>query len=271
MGDRQADLCGTLANQKNDEQRNSGQAQEIDDGLNFPEIFHCLKKNAQSADCSSIGPRSNISVSQNRLSCGPSFIALLLYFIVISPTTMKPTKMLILDIRRPATKPTSVPRKSEEESRWRWYTFFAIGAVALLSLTSCANQSGQAAPSLQGKPLSGYVDMSQVQAAYIGSGSAGHGTLSYRGQTYSFSIGGLGVGGIGVSTIKARGEVYGLRHFADFPGAYAQIRYGFALGNSSAGDLWLQNSHGVILHLIAKRKGLMLSLGGDAIVISMNQ
>jgi hypothetical protein len=54
-----------------------------------------------------------------------------------------------------------------------------------------------------------------------------------------------------------------------FPGAYAQGRYGFAIGDRSGGDLWLQNEAGVILHLKAKREGLMLSLGGDAIVISM--
>jgi hypothetical protein len=113
--------------------------------------------------------------------------------------------------------------------------------------------------------------MSQVQAAYIGSGSAGHGTLRFRGSTYPFNVGGLGVGGIGVSTIEARGDVYGLRRLSDFPGAYAQGRYGFALGTTSAGDLWLQNEHGVVLRLRAKREGLMLSLGGDAVVITMNQ
>jgi hypothetical protein len=86
-----------------------------------------------------------------------------------------------------------------------------------------------------------------------------------------FYVGGLGVGGIGVSTIDARGDVYGLRRLSDFPGAYAQGRYGFALGTTSAGDLWLQNEHGVIMRLRAKREGLMLSLGGDAVVITMNQ
>jgi hypothetical protein len=34
--------------------------------------------------------------------------------------------------------------------------------------------------------------------------------------------------------------------------------------------MWLQNESGVILRLIAKRKGLMLSLGADAIVISLD-
>jgi len=41
------------------------------------------------------------------------------------------------------------------------------------------------------------------------------------------------------------------------------------LGEKSGGDLWLQNEAGVIMHLKAQREGLMLSLGGDAVVISM--
>jgi len=43
------------------------------------------------------------------------------------------------------------------------------------------------------------------------------------------------------------------------------------LGTVSTGDLWLQNGNGVIMRLVAKRQGLMLSLGGDAVVIQMNQ
>jgi hypothetical protein len=49
--------------------------------------------------------------------------------------------------------------------------------------------------------------------------------------------------------------VYGLRRLSDFPGAYAQGRYGFALGTTSAGDLWLQNEHGVVMRLRTKRTG----------------
>jgi hypothetical protein len=51
----------------------------------------------------------------------------------------------------------------------------------LVNLTGCTTQSGSM--SLQGKPLSGYVQMTQVQAAYLGSGNAGNGTLRYRGHT----------------------------------------------------------------------------------------
>jgi hypothetical protein len=108
-----------------------------------------------------------------------------------------------------------------------------------------------------------------VSAAFIGSGAAGGGLLNYRGQNYPFAIGGLGIGGIGASTIDATGEVYNLNDISQFPGAYGQARYGFALGRASAGDLWLQNRAGVIMHLKAQRTGLMLSLGGDALVIAM--
>ena len=92
-----------------------------------------------------------------------------------------------------------------------------------------------------------------------------------RGMQYAFKVGGVGIGGVGLSTIEATGEVYNLNNLAQFPGTYGQARYGFAIGTASGGDLWLQNEAGVIMHLKAKRAGLMLSLGGDAVIISMSQ
>lgn len=105
-------------------------------------------------------------------------------------------------------------------------------------------------------------------AAFIGSGEAGEGTLYYRGKTYPFYVAGLGVGGIGVSTIDATGEVYRLTNLDDFPGAYSQVRYGAVAGTASAGEMWLNNAAGVIIHLDAQRKGLMLSLGADGMVLA---
>ena len=172
------------------------------------------------------------------------------------------------DRNQPATKTAT-----------RRHRFAALGglAVALMLLAGCAGQDMEAGgiavgpAAIEGLQPSGQVEMTQVQAAYIGSGSAGSGTLWYRGRSYPFTVGGLGVGGIGFSTIEADGEVYKLEDLAQFPGAYAQGRYGFALGSQSMGDLWLQNEAGVILHLKAKRSGLMLSLGGDAVVIDMQK
>jgi hypothetical protein len=166
-----------------------------------------------------------------------------------------------------ASRAACLSSRTGAETPWLRRARLLICAAALLNLAACNTQSGSM--SLQGKPLSGYVTMTQVQAAYIGSGNAGSGTLRYRGRSYPFTVGGLGVGGIGISKIEAKGEVYGLKRLQDFPGAYVQGRYGFALGTASTGDLWLKNGNGVIMRLVAKRQGLMLSLGGDAVVIQM--
>jgi hypothetical protein len=80
----------------------------------------------------------------------------------------------------------------------------------------------------------------------------------------------LVVGSIGASTISGSGEVYKLNNIAQFPDAYAQGRYGFTLGNERAGDFWLQNESGVIMQLKAKREGLTLSLGVDAVAVKMS-
>jgi len=115
----------------------------------------------------------------------------------------------------------------------------------------------------------GTVDINQVQIAFIGSANLGGGTLHFNGQDYDFTIGGLGVGGIGASSIEASGEVYNLTSVSQFAGGYGQARYGAVIGDASTGELWLQNSEGVYMHLKAKRAGLMLSLGGDVIVIDL--
>jgi hypothetical protein len=128
-----------------------------------------------------------------------------------------------------------------------------------------------AAPNLEGKAPSGYVDMREVQIAYFASAGGGEGTLSFQGQTYPFEIAGLGGGGVGFSTIDASGEVYNLADVTQFPGAYGERRSGAVIGDASTGDLWLENNAGVVMHLRAKREGLMLSLGADAVDIRMSQ
>src|SRR5262245_50803958 len=144
-------------------------------------------------------------------------------------------------------------------------------SVCVLALAGCTGNIALGPDAVKGQAPDGFVEMHEVQAAYIGSGSGGAGSLSFRGAQYPFDVGGAGVGGIGLSTIEATGEVYNLRDLGQFPGTYGQARYGFAIGTASGGDLWLQNEAGVILHMKAKRTGLMLSLGGDAVVIKMRQ
>lgn len=140
------------------------------------------------------------------------------------------------------------------------------------ALAACSFGGVKLGPkSVEGKSPSGFIEMHEVQAAYIGSGAGGGGTLYFRGREYTFGLGAAGIGGIGLSTVEANGDVYNLERVDQFPGTYGQARYGFALGTESGGDLWLQNENGVILHLKAKRTGLMLTLGGDAVVIKLNE
>jgi hypothetical protein len=126
------------------------------------------------------------------------------------------------------------------------------------------------APSLEGKTPSGFVEMREVEIAFLGAAGGGTGTLSYQGQNYPFEIAGLGGGGAGISKIDASGEVYNLTDIAQFPGAYSERRMGVALGEGGGGDLWLQNNAGVIMHLKAASEGLMLSLGADVVDIRMS-
>ena len=144
-----------------------------------------------------------------------------------------------------------------------------LGLTLVVLLAACTSSVQLGPQTVAGLTPDGTVDMNEVQAAFIGSAGGGTGTFYYQGGAYPFNIAGLGVGGIGASTIDANGEVYKLPSLAKFPGTYGQARYGFAIGTMSGGDLWLQNELGVIMHLKAKRTGLMLSLGGDAVVISM--
>ena len=137
-------------------------------------------------------------------------------------------------------------------------------SVGLLLLSSAG---AQAADDLV---RSGTLTIEQVQIAFIGSGNLGGGTLTVGGSRYNFSIGGLGIGGIGVSRMECTGTVYNLKNINDFAGGYVQARYGMAVGSSGGGQLWLENTKGVVLELKAKRTGLALSLGGDAVYINFD-
>jgi hypothetical protein len=144
-----------------------------------------------------------------------------------------------------------------------------FGVAGLAMVGACSSQVALGPEAIAGKTPDGTVELREVQVAYIGSGSTGGGVLHYRGRSHPFNVSGLGVGGVGASTITATGEIYNLPELSRFPGTYGQARYGFAVGRMSGGEMWLQNREGVIMHLKAERKGLMLSLGGDAMIVSM--
>lgn len=150
----------------------------------------------------------------------------------------------------------------------RWAIGRSVLRLVTISLaTWCLAATPASAEELK---KSGTVTIEQVQIAFIGSGNLGGGTLKFGGKSYDFSIGGLGIGGFGVSKITATGTVYNLKDRGDFAGTYGQARYGIAIGSASTGELWLQNTRGVVLQLKADRQGLALSLGADAVRIKFD-
>jgi hypothetical protein len=147
----------------------------------------------------------------------------------------------------------------------RKFSWAGLGLAAILFLAALPAGAQDAHPS---RP-SGNVTIHQVQVAFIGSGTAGGGTLYFRGRAYPFKLGGLGIGGIGVSRLDASGTVYNLQRVEDISGVYGQVRTGWAIGGQGSGKMWLRNANGVYLELHATRRGMALSLGADGMAIQL--
>lgn len=139
---------------------------------------------------------------------------------------------------------------------------FALALFAFATTVSPAR--AEDAPN---SPPSGHVEIEEMQVAFIGSGTFGGGRLTFEGRTHEFNVGGLGVGGFGASKFTASGDVYNLKKLSDFPGPYAEIRTGWALGDNGKGRTWLKNVNGVMISLKGSREGLQTALGASGIVI----
>ena len=119
---------------------------------------------------------------------------------------------------------------------------------------------------------SGKVTLEHIEVSFIASAKTGGGVLTFQGKKYPFKLGGLGVGGIGVTKVDATGEVYRLKNVGDFQGTYGGLRAGITVGKDLAqGGLWMENTKGVVMHLIPRRKGLALSLGADGVLIELEK
>lgn len=146
-----------------------------------------------------------------------------------------------------------------------------IRVVGIFAILAFLNSVGSASAQDKPQKITGTIEFHELQVAYIGSGTMGHGTLYFQGQSYPISVGGLGIGGIGLSSIQAHGDVYDLENIDDFEGLYGQVQTGYALGNQSSGQMWLENPNGVTIHLDTEREGLMLSLGAAGLNIQMEE
>lgn len=119
------------------------------------------------------------------------------------------------------------------------------------------------------KQPDGTVTIDETQFGFIIGGSSGGGTLSFKGKSYPFKLGGLSVGAnVGVSKMSAAGEVYDLNEVSKFPGTYTKLDASVALGGG-VGGLRMKNENGVIMRLESRTQGLQFNIGMSGVTVKM--
>ena len=112
----------------------------------------------------------------------------------------------------------------------------------------------------------------ELQRSSIGAGigiSWGHGSLSFEGNSYAFSLKGLSVGDVGAAKILAEGRVENMENLADFAGTYVAIEAGGAAGKGGSA-VSMMNEHGVTINLASTRDGFGLTLGAQGFAIALD-
>lgn len=130
----------------------------------------------------------------------------------------------------------------------------ASGVVASLMVSGMA-----LAKEMPPKPV-GYVTF-ETHSADLGVGYTwGSGTLTYNHHTYPFKIRGGNAISLGYSSLKAKGEVYNLKHLHDFDGAYGAVTAEATMAEGVGGSL-LKNSNDVRLKITSTASGARLAAG----------
>jgi hypothetical protein len=117
----------------------------------------------------------------------------------------------------------------------------------------------------------GAVTLIILKAGWFFGGSAGTGVLTFHGQTYGLSAGGIDYGLVfGGSQTTLQGRVRNIRRAEDIAGVYAAAGAGVAFGAGVRGIV-LTNQNGAILELSGKQVGLIANLDLSGLAITLKQ
>jgi hypothetical protein len=117
----------------------------------------------------------------------------------------------------------------------------------------------------------GTVTLIIFKAGWIVGGSAGSGVLSFHGQIYALSAGGLDYGLVfGGSQTTLQGRVRNIQRAEDIAGVYGAAGAGVALGAGVRGMV-LTNQNGAILELSGKQLGIIANLDLSGLAITLKQ
>ncbi len=116
---------------------------------------------------------------------------------------------------------------------------------------------------------SGTVRISVIKGGWIIGASGGTGKLTFHGQRYRLSIGGLDYGLVfGASQTDLVGTVSNIRRPSDVAGVYAAGGIGAAIG-PGARAIVLTNQKGAVLRLSGRQVGLIANLDLSGLAISL--
>jgi hypothetical protein len=115
----------------------------------------------------------------------------------------------------------------------------------------------------------GTVRIKILKAGWVIGGSAGSGTLTFKGRQYPLSVGGLSAGLVfGGSVTEFVGRVSNIRTASDVAGVYGAVGAGGAV-IAGARVIALRNGKGALLELDGRQIGLMANLDLSGMAISL--
>ncbi|MGV1015235.1 MAG: hypothetical protein ACOYB4_09725 [Methyloceanibacter sp.] len=133
--------------------------------------------------------------------------------------------------------------------------------IALIVLAGAGLQDAQAD--------SGSITLTIYKGGWFIGGTAGHGTLNFRGRRYPLSVGGIDYGLLfGGSKTVLRGRARNISRASDVAGVYAAAGAGLAIGRGVRGIV-LTNQNGAVLELSGRQVGLMANADLSGLAITM--
>jgi hypothetical protein len=115
----------------------------------------------------------------------------------------------------------------------------------------------------------GAVTLVIFKAGWFVGGSVGNGVLTFHGQTYGLSAGGLDGGLVfGGSQTTLQGRIRNIHRAQDITGVYGAAGVGVTFGAGVRGIV-LTNPNGAILELSGKQLGVMANLDLSGLAISL--
>jgi hypothetical protein len=143
----------------------------------------------------------------------------------------------------------------------RILTVFRTACIALIAVLALGLSDARAD--------SGTIVLTIFKGGWFIGGSAGHGTLTFKGRSYPLSVGGIDYGLVfGGSKTVLRGKVSNISRASDVAGVYGAAGAGIAVGRG-ARAIVLANQKGAVLELEGRQVGLMANVDLSGLAITM--